>query len=171
MRAKKIVTLSLAMAVLLSSFCVHAADNTTTSAGNVTSTVKTAGGDGGAGDSSSSAFIVAVPAEVTLNRDTNDPAKFKGSYDVGVKGILAKDKFVTVTPAASFKMTGATTSAEATAHVTQEKTKWVDADKTAVADETVIGYEQYAKASGEIYVYIQKADAYSGSLGFTVALN
>lgn len=171
MKKRKLVALVLAMTMVLSSsVLVHAADTNTTKAdGSVSSIVKTS--DSGDGSSAASAFIVAVPANVTLARDPSDPAKFKATYSVGVKGVLASGKYVSVVPAASFEMTGQTVSDPVTAHVTQAKTKWVDAGKTAGADETVIGYDQYANADGEISVYIQKADVYTGTLGFTVKLN
>lgn len=171
MKKRKLIALVLAMTMVLSSsVLVHAADTNTAKAdGTVSSIVKTS--DSGDGSSAASAFIVAVPANVTLARDPSDPAKFKATYDVGVKGVLASGKYVSVVPAASFEMTGQTVSDPVTAHVTQAKTKWVDAGKTAGADETVIGYDQYANADGEISVYIQKADVYTGTLGFTVKLN
>lgn len=171
MKKRKLVALVLAMTMVLSSsVLVHAADTNTTKAdGSVSSIVKTS--DSGDGSSAASAFIVAVPANVTLARDPSDPAKFKATYSVGVKGVLASGKYVSVVPAASFEMTGKTVSDPVTANVTQAKTKWIDAGKTAGADETVIGYDQYANADGDISVYIQKADVYTGTLGFTVKLN
>ena len=176
MKKRKLVALVLAMTMMMSStVLVHAADkntvngDTTNGDKTVSSIVKTS--DSGDGSSAASAFIVAVPANVTLARDPSDPAKFKATYSVGVKGVLASGKYVSVVPAASFEMTGQTVSDPVTAHVTQAKTKWVDAGKTAGADETVIGYDQYANADGEISVYIQKADVYTGTLGFTVKLN
>lgn len=170
MKKRKLVALVLAMTMVLSSsVLVHAADTNTANAdGTVNSTVKTSDTADG---SATSAFIVAVPANVTLVRDPSDPAKFKATYNVGVKGVLASGKYVSVVPAASFEMTGKTVSDPVTANVTQAKTKWIDAGKTAGADETVIGYDQYANADGEISVYIQKADVYTGTLGFTVKLN
>lgn len=170
MKKRKLVALVLAMTMVLSSsVLVHAADTNTANAdGTVNSTVKTSDTADG---SAASAFIVAVPANVTLVRDPSDPAKFKATYNVGVKGVLASGKYVSVVPAASFEMIGKTVSDPVTANVTQAKTKWIDAGKTAGADETVIGYDQYANADGEISVYIQKADVYTGTLGFTVKLN
>lgn len=171
MKKRKLVALVLAMTMVLSSsVLVHAADTNTTKAdGSVSSIVKTS--DSGDGSSAASAFIVAVPANVTLARDPSDPAKFKATYNVGVKGVLASGKYVSVVPAASFEMTGNTPGTKVTATVTQTKTKWVDADKEAGEDETVIGFNDYAEAPGNISVYIQKADVYTGTLGFTVKLN
>ena len=175
MKKRKLVALVLAMTMMMSStVLVHAADkntvngDTTNGDKTVSSIVKTSDTADG---SATSAFIVAVPANVTLVRDLSDPAKFKATYNVGVKGVLASGKYVSVVPAASFEMTGKTVSDPVTANVTQAKTKWIDAGKTAGADETVIGYDQYANVDGEISVYIQKADVYTGTLGFTVKLN
>ncbi len=175
MKKRRLVALVLAMTMMMSStVLVHAADkntvngDTTNGEKTVSSIVKTSDSADG---SAASAFIVAVPANVTLVRDTTDPTKFKATYNVGVKGVLASGKYVSVTPAASFEMTGNTPGTKVTATVTQTKTKWVDADKEAGEDETVIGFNDYAEAPGNISVYIQKADVYTGTLGFTVKLN
>lgn len=175
MKKRKLIALVLAMTMMMSStVLVHAEDKNTvngdTANGDktVNSIVKTSDSADG---SAASAFIVTVPANVTLMRDKTDPTKFKATYNVGVKGVLASGKYVSVTPAASFEMTGKTVSEPVTANVTQTKTKWVDADKTAGEDETVIGFNDYAEAPGNISVNIRKADVYEGTLGFTVKLN
>lgn len=170
MKKRKLIALVLAMTMMMSStVLVHAAEtNTVNKDGTVSSIVKTSDSEDG---STASAFIVAVPANVTLVRDATDPTKFKATYNVGVKGVLASGKYVSVTPAESFEMTGNTTSTKVTATVTQTKTKWVDADKEAGEDETKIGFDDYAEAPGNISVNIRKADVYEGTLGFTVKLN
>ena len=57
-----------------------------------------------------------------------------------------------------------------TATVTQEKTTWVGEGASPAGDELVAGVDSYTNSQGSITVDIKKAGAYSGSLGFTVAL-
>lgn len=168
---KKLLALTMAMTMLCgSAMTVCAETQTVTTDGTLNATVSTKSGEGG---SEQSSFVVRVPSGITLSRDASEPTKFTGTYTVAAKGVLASGKYVTITPASSFAMTGASTKASATASVTQETTKWLDADATVSTGSVKIGTTSYtgAEAEGSIAVTITKADSYSGTLGFTVKLN
>ena len=88
-----------------------------------------------------------------------------------MKAVLASGKKVTVTPAGTFDMTNtADGTTKYSATVTQEKTTWVGEGASPAGNELVAGVDTYTNSQGSITVDIKKAGAYSGSLGFTVAL-
>ena len=164
-RVSKILSLVI-MCALMAPMTVFAADQEVTTAQTVTATVNTASGESG---SESSVFVVAIPQTITLNRTTYQT--FTGKYQTGVKAVLASGKKVTVTPAGTFDMTNsADGSTKYTATVTQAKTTWVGEGASPAGNELVAGVDTYTNSQGSITVDIKKAGAYSGSLGFTVAL-
>ena len=163
---KKILSLSIMCALLMAPMTVFAADREITTAQSVTATVETASGESG---SESSVFVVAIPQTIILNRTTYQT--FTGTYQTGVKAVLAPGKKVTVTPAGTFDMVNkADSSTKYTATVTQEKTTWVGDGVSPASNELVAGVDSYTNSQGSITVDIKKAGAYSGSLGFNVAL-
>ena len=165
-RVSKILSLAIMCALVMAPMTVFAEDQEVTTADTVTATVKTASGESG---SESSVFVVAIPQTIILNRTTYQT--FTGTYQTGVKAVLASGKKVTVTPAGTFDMTNTadgTTKYPAT--VTQEKTTWVGEGASPASNELTAGVDTYTNSQGSITVDIKKAGAYSGSLGFTVAL-
>ena len=165
-RVSKILSLAIMCALVMAPMTVFAEDQEVTKAETVTATVNTASGETG---SESSVFVVAIPQTITLNRTTYQT--FSGTYQTGVKAVLAPGKKVTVTPAGTFDMTNTsdgTTKYSAT--VTQEKTTWVGEGASPASNELTAGVDTYTNSQGSITVDIKKAGAYSGSLGFTVAL-
>ena len=165
-RVSKILSLAIMCALVMAPMTVFAEDQEVTKAETVTATVSTASGESG---SESSVFVVAIPQTITLNRTTYQT--FTGTYQTGVKAVLASGKKVTVTPAGTFDMTNTadgTTKYRAT--VTQEKTTWVGEGASPASNELTAGVDTYTNSQGSITVDIKKAGAYSGSLGFTVAL-
>lgn len=165
-RVSKILSLAIMCALLMAPMTVFAADQEVTTAQTVTATVSTASGDSG---SESSVFVVAIPQTITLNRTTYQT--FTGTYQTGVKAVLASGKKVTVTPASTFEMAKTDdSSTKYTATVTQAKTTWVGEGASPESNELVAGVDSYTNSQGSITVDIKKAGAYSGSLGFTVAL-
>ena len=165
-RVSKILSLAIMCALVMAPMTVFAADQEVTKAETVTATVSTASGESG---SESSVFVVAIPQTIILNRTTYQT--FTGTYQTGVKAVLASGKKVTVTPAGTFDMTNTadgTTKYHAT--VTQEKTTWVGEGASPASNELTAGVDTYTNSQGSITVDIKKAGAYSGSLGFTVAL-
>lgn len=165
-RVSKILSLAIMCALVMAPMTVFAEDQEVTTARTVTATVNTASGESG---SESSVFVVAIPQTITLNRTTYQT--FTGTYQTGVKAVLAAGKKVTVTPAGTFDMTNTadgTTKYPAT--VTQEKTTWVGEGASPASNELTAGVDTYTNSQGSITVDIKKAGAYSGSLGFTVKL-
>ena len=165
-RVSKILSLAIMCALVMAPMTVFAEDQEVTTARTVTATVNTASGESG---SESSVFVVAIPQTIILNRTTYQT--FTGTYQTGVKAVLASGKKVTVTPAGTFDMTNTadgTTKYPAT--VTQEKTTWVGEGASPASNELTAGVDTYTNSQGSITVDIKKAGAYSGSLGFTVAL-
>ena len=164
-RVSKILSLVI-MCALMAPMTVFAEDQTVTTNQTVTATVSTASGESG---SESSVFVVAIPQTITLNRTTYQT--FSGTYQTGVKAVLASGKKVTVTPAGTFDMTNTSDgTTKYTATVTQAKTTWVGEGASPAGNELVAGVDTYTNSQGSITVDIKKAGAYSGSLGFTVAL-
>ena len=164
-RVSKILSLVI-MCALMAPMTVFAEDQTVTTNQTVTATVSTASGESG---SESSVFVVAIPQTITLNRTTYQT--FTGTYQTGVKAVLASGKKVTVTPAGTFDMTNtADGTTKYVATVTQEKTTWVGEGASPASNELTAGVDTYTNSQGSITVDIKKAGAYSGSLGFTVAL-
>ena len=165
-RVSKILSLAIMCALVMAPMTVFAEDQEVTTAQTVTATVSTASGESG---SESSVFVVAIPQTITLNRTTYQT--FTGTYQTGVKAVLASGKKVTVTPAGTFDMTNtADGTTKYSATVTQEKTTWVGEGASPASNELVAGVDSYTNSKGSITVDIKKAGAYSGSLGFTVAL-
>ena len=165
-RVSKILSLAIMCALVMAPMTVFAADQEVTKAETVTATVSTASGESG---SESSVFVVAIPQTIILNRTTYQT--FTGTYQTGVKAVLASGKKVTVTPAGTFDMTNTTDgTTKYTATVTQEKTTWVGEGASPASNELTAGVDTYTNSQGSITVDIKKAGAYSGSLGFTVAL-
>ena len=165
-RVSKILSLAIMCALVMAPMTVFAADQEVTTAQTVTATVSTASGESG---SESSVFVVAIPQTITLNRTTYQT--FTGTYQTGVKAVLAAGKKVTVTPAGTFDMTNtADGTTKYSATVTQEKTTWVGEGASPASNELTAGVDTYTNSQGSITVDIKKAGAYSGSLGFTVAL-
>ena len=165
-RVSKILSLAIMCALVMAPMTVFAEDQEVTTARTVTATVNTASGESG---SESSVFVVAIPQTIILNRTTYQT--FTGTYQTGVKAVLASGKKVTVTPAGTFDMTNTadgTTKYPAT--VTQEKTTWVGEGASPASNELTAGVDTYTNSQGSITVDIKKAGAYSGSLGFTVKL-
>ena len=165
-RVSKILSLAIMCALVMAPMTVFAEDQEVTKAETVTATVKTASGESG---SESSVFVVAIPQTITLNRTTYQT--FTGKYQTGVKAVLASGKKVTVTPDGTFDMTNtADGTTKYSATVTQEKTTWVGEGASPASNELTAGVDTYTNSQGSITVDIKKAGAYSGSLGFTVAL-
>ena len=165
-RVSKILSLAIMCALVMAPMTVFAEDQEVTKAETVTATVSTASGESG---SESSVFVVAIPQTITLNRTTYQT--FTGTYQTGVKAVLASGKKVTVTPAGTFDMTNTSDgTTKYTATVTQEKTTWVGEGASPASNELTAGVDTYTNSQGSITVDIKKAGAYSGSLGFTVAL-
>ena len=165
-RVSKILSLAIMCALIMAPMTVFAGNQEVTTADTVTATVSTASGESG---SESSVFVVAIPQTITLNRTTYQT--FSGTYQTGVKAVLASGKKVTVTPEGTFDMTNsADGTTKYTAAVTQEKTTWVGEGASPAGNELVAGVDSYTNSQGSITVDIKKAGAYSGSLGFTVAL-
>ena len=165
-RVSKILSLAIMCALVMAPMTVFAEDREVTTPQTVTATVNTASGESG---SESSVFVVAIPQTITLNRTTYQT--FTGTYQTGVKAVLASGKKVTVTPAGTFDMTNtADGTTKYSATVTQEKTTWVGEGASPAGNELVARVDTYTNSQGSITVDIKKAGAYSGSLGFTVAL-
>ena len=165
-RVSKILSLAIMCALVMAPMTVFAEDREFTTPQTVTATVNTASGESG---SESSVFVVAIPRTITLNRTTYQT--FTGTYQTGVKAVLASGKKVTVTPAGTFDMTNTSDgTTKYTATVTQEKTTWVGEGASPASNELTAGVDTYTNSQGSITVDIKKAGAYSGSLGFTVAL-
>ena len=165
-RVSKILSLAIMCALVMAPMTVFAEDQEVTTARTVTATVNTASGESG---SESSVFVVAIPQTITLNRTTYQT--FTGTYQTGVKAVLASGKKVTVTPAGTFNMTNTSDgTTKYTATVTQEKTTWVGEGASPASNELTAGVDTYTNSKGSITVDIKKAGAYSGSLGFTVKL-
>ena len=165
-RVSKILSLAIMCALVMAPMTVFAEDQEVTTAQTVTATVSTASGESG---SESSVFVVAIPQTITLNRTTYQT--FTGTYQTGVKAVLASGKKVTVTPAGTFDMTNtADGTTKYSATVNQEKTTWVGEGASHAGNELVAGVDTYTISQGSITVDIKEAGAYSGSLGFTVAL-
>lgn len=165
-RVSKILSLAIMCALVMAPMTVFAEDQEVTTAQTVTATVSTASGESG---SESSVFVVAIPQTITLNRTTYQT--FTGKYQTGVKAVLASGKKVTVTPDGTFDMTNtADGTTKYSATVTQEKTTWVGEGASPASNELTAGVDTYTNSQGSITVDIKKAGAYSGSLGFTVAL-
>ena len=165
-RVSKILSLAIMCALVMAPMTVFAGDREVTTAQTVTATVNTASGESG---SESSVFVVAIPQTIILNRTTYQT--FTGTYQTGVKAVLASGKKVTVTPAGTFDMTNTTDgTTKYPATVTQEKTTWVGEGASPASNELTAGVDTYTNSQGSITVDIKKAGAYSGSLGFTVAL-
>lgn len=165
-RVSKILSLAIMCALVMAPMTVFAEDQEVTTARTVTATVSTASGESG---SESSVFVVAIPQTITLNRTTYQT--FTGTYQTGVKAVLASGKKVTVTPAGTFDMTNtADGTTKYSATVNQEKTTWVGEGASPASNELTAGVDTYTNSQGSITVDIKKAGAYSGSLGFTVAL-
>ena len=165
-RVSKILSLAIMCALIMAPMTVFAEDQEVTTARTVTATVSTASGESG---SESSVFVVAIPQTITLNRTTYQT--FSGTYQTGVKAVLASGKKVTVTPDGTFDMTNtADGTTKYSATVTQEKTTWVGEGASPASNELTAGVDTYTNSQGSITVDIKKAGAYSGSLGFTVAL-
>ena len=165
-RVSKILSLAIMCALVMAPMTVFAEDQEVTKAETVTATVSTASGESG---SESSVFVVAIPQTITLNRTTYQT--FTGKYQTGVKAVLASGKKVTVTPDGTFDMTNtADGTTKYSATVTQEKTTWVGEGASPASNELTAGVDTYTNSQGSITVDIKKAGAYSGSLGFTVAL-
>ena len=165
-RVSKILSLAIMCALVMAPMTVFAEDREFTTPQTVTATVNTASGESG---SESSVFVVAIPQTITLNRTTYQT--FTGTYQTGVKAVLASGKKVTVTPAGTFDMTNTSDgTTKYTATVTQEKTTWVGEGASPASNELTAGVDTYTNSQGSITVDIKKAGAYSGSLGFTVAL-
>ena len=175
---KRILSLAMSLAMfggLISMPMVTYAAQTVTESKTVSADVSTkSGGGAGSGGSDDSAFVVAIPQKIELTRSGSNFTTFSGTYDVGVKAVLASGKKVTVTPAGTFDMINTSDiSTKYTATVTQEKTTWVAAEveqNSLGEKELNAGIDEYAKTTGTITVDIKKAGAYSGTLGFTVAL-
>ena len=168
---KKFISLAMSLAVMANivastPLVAYAANTEAITAGTYSATVNTATGESG---SDASVFIVAIPQEITLNRTTYQT--FKGTYEVGVKAVLASDKKVAVVPASTFDMTSSGGASHTyKASVSQEKNTWVsplssDGDNALTADP-----DNYVNTEGTITVNIPVVGSYSGQLGFEVSL-
>lgn len=167
---KKFISLAMSLAVMANivastPLVAYAANTEATTAGTYSATVKTTTGADG---SDASVFIVAIPQEITLSRTTYKT--FKGTYNVGVKAVLASDKKVEVKPASTFDMTSSAGGANYNASVSQEKNTWVsplssDGDNALIADP-----DNYVNTEGTITVDIPVVGEYRGQLGFEVSL-
>lgn len=155
---RKLAASAMALAILCSGMPVHAATTDVSAPGTSDCTV-TATMD--------SSYTVQLPLDIALEKQGD--GSYTGTYNVGVKGNIAGDKKVSVTPAASFTMTGATTSETVTAAVNQQY-------KTFVRTVTEAGTQKecndsaYTTTDGSVTVdAINQADTYSGTLVFTIA--
>ena len=144
---------------------VYAANQEITTEGSVETTVKTKT-DGNTG-STSSAFVIAAPQEIELQR--TQYITFTGGYQVGVKAVLADGKKVKIVPATSFDMSDGGGN-EYTATVTQDITTWVAESATPGAGEIATAVSDFVMTDGSISVDIEKVGEYTGTLGFTVSL-
>ena len=116
-----------------------------------------------------STYTVQLPLDIALTKQVDD--SYKGTYSVGVKGNIAGNKKVSVTPATLFQMTGATTSETVTANVTQNINDFV---RTVTSESTQkeCNNTAYTTTDGEVKVNaITQADSYSGTLVFTIAFS
>lgn len=111
-----------------------------------------------------SAYSVNVPASITLT-DPDGDQDYEGDYVVYATGRIAENKYVTITPASSFQMNGAVAATPAvTANVRQATTSW---RRTPDAESVEMG----EVANGFVTATITVADAYTGNLQFTFAMN
>ena len=117
-----------------------------------------------------STYTVTVPATLALDTYNEETGKYEGTYKVSARGSIANSKKVTITPAATFTMTGSNTGTTAEASVTQEVTTWMRAANTANKINTLIGTESEREAEGHIEVELVTDDEYSGSLTFTYGM-
>ena len=108
-------------------------------------------------------FTVSVPATLVLT-DPDEDGTFTGTYAVSASGNIAGNKYVSIVPASSFTMTGATTSTNATAAVVQETQNW---RRTAGTGSVAMDTE----VNGNVSVALTVADGYAGNLVFTYGLN
>ena len=156
----KLATSAMALAVLCSGMPVHAATTDLSSAGTSNCTVTA---------TMESTYTVQLPLDIALTKQGDD--SYKCTYSVGVKGNIAGNKKVSVTPATSFQMTGATTSETVTANVTQNINDFVRTVTSENAQKEC-NNTAYTTTDGEVKVNaITQADSYSGTLVFTIAFS
>jgi len=152
----KAATAAAMMAMMVSSAVpVYAATTSTAGSNNVTVTATV-----------NPTYTVELPDSITL---TGANGNYTGSYTVGAKGNLASSNKVTITPAASFTMTGADSGVTASANVTQAKNTWINT-VTDADSQVAIGNADFTTATGSIAVALNKADTYTGTMIFTVAI-
>lgn len=157
---RKLAASAMALAILCSGIPVHAATTDVSAPGTSDCTV-TATMD--------SSYTVQLPLDIALTKQADD--SYSGTYSVGVKGNIAGNKKVSVTPAASFVMTGATTSETVTANVTQNINDFVRT-VTAEGTQKECNNTGYTTTDGSVKVNaITQADSYSGTLVFTIAFD
>ena len=101
-----------------------------------------------------SSFSVVIPKTIILDGTTKT-----GEYSVDVKGDIAGDETITVTPAASFTMKQ-DGKADVTANVTQVKASWTVTDLASASTTT-----------GEIEAAGLSAGSWNGAVNFAIALN
>jgi hypothetical protein len=118
-----------------------------------------------------STYSVSIPATLELSTNSDVTDGYKGTYSVGAKGNIAANKYVTITPASTFTMTGQNNDQlTASASTSQAVTKWTGYS-TADTDSTAIGTSDYVTKDGTVTVVLPYADDYKGSLQFTFQLN
>lgn len=104
-------------------------------------------------------FTITIPKEITMNGETKD-----ATYNVNVKGDIAGDQKITVTPDASFNLSEAGGKGDVTTNVTQ-------ADVTFLPSEIYYGVakDQPGKTvDGSLAAPTLSAGQWSGKFNFTI---
>lgn len=186
---KNLVATTLAMSLLIGGTLNAFADSpsstqdiTTEGTHNVTVTTKSGGTSGDGSDEA--VFVLRLPASVELSRDTY--TTFKGTYTVGVKGVLPNQKYITACPvnssvenaqlSATFSMVGRNSNTSITAKAVQSQNIWANSsqisglgDKTTYA--VAIDSDNFVDITGTITTTVTVADEYTGTLGFLVSID
>ncbi len=114
-----------------------------------------------------SSYSISLPATLALTLQAD--GTYSNTYTVGVKANINNNEYVTVTPAASFTMTGTTDAGHtSTAAVTQAIQTWRNSVSDAETQSTVVG-NAYTDQTGTITASFTAIDSYSGTLNFTFA--
>ncbi len=166
-RSKPVIILIISLIII----CIPVfADQTTTvdtDSDNFKTLVKT--------DAYGAEFVVAIPQEITMERDADDFTKYYSDYTVKVKGVLPKGAYISVKPVSSFDITTAAQTFSAKVFVTQPIVNFYvkGTDKSSLPDNSIVleNASDYTRTTGTITSTIPNPGKYSGYMGFTVELH
>lgn len=120
-------------------------------------------------------YTVKIPAILNLTRE-GDTYTYSGEYEIGAKGIIPDDKYVSIYPqnfltheAVSF--TGQNTGIVVTGTITQDKNGFINNPTDLFSSFIKIGYNDFATTKGKVSVEFNVADNYKANIGFTFGLN